>query len=126
MESDYRRCLLGGAHRCSNSYTEPGGVLSLQPNMQNKLKKCATPAICIFLTEVRFSLFFVFIYAVAVVVALVVVVVVVASVLLSLSMRVMPPFGICHVWHVCNATWTHAATSISLLASLTLLFSGTF
>lgn len=45
-----------------------------------------------------------FIYAVAVVVIVVVV---------AFSMRVMPPFGICHVWHVRAATWTHAATSMS-------------
>lgn len=53
------------------------------------------------LTEVLFSFFI--IYAVAVVVIVVVV---------AFSMRVMPPFGICHVWHV-RATWTHAATSMS-------------
>lgn len=43
----------------------------------------------------------------------------------AFPMRVMPPFGICHVWHV-RATWTHAATSISCPAPLTLLFSGHF
>lgn len=49
-----------GRSQVCNSCTEPGGVLSLQPNMQNKLEKMRYACNLHLLTEVFISFFFSF------------------------------------------------------------------